>query len=172
MKFLLLAHLSTKCSEWAIMIVPCLSSVINFLACVHSIGHIFSLIIINLVRMFVLLKSRISLKMGHVRSKTRSLGQILEKPCVRFRAHIFSLIITWSECLSWWNLGWVWKWGMSGQKSRSAGQILEKPCVRSRGQLISLISMKRGQNVCLDKISDEFEIWFMSGQKLGHLVKS
>ena len=34
-----------------------------------------------------------SLKMGHVGSKTRSLGQILEKPCVRCRGHIFSTII-------------------------------------------------------------------------------
>ena len=31
--------------------------------------------------------------MGHVGSKSRSLGQILEKPCVRSRSHIFSLII-------------------------------------------------------------------------------
>ena len=31
--------------------------------------------------------------MGHVESKTRSLGQILEKPCVRSRCHIFSTII-------------------------------------------------------------------------------
>ena len=30
---------------------------------------------------------------GHVGSKIRSLGQILEKPYVRFRGHIFSLII-------------------------------------------------------------------------------
>ena len=28
--------------------------------------------------------------MGHVGSKTKLLGQILEKPCVRFRGHIFS----------------------------------------------------------------------------------
>ena len=33
------------------------------------------------------------LKMGHVGSKTRSQGQILEKPCVCFKGHIFSLII-------------------------------------------------------------------------------
>ena len=33
------------------------------------------------------------LKMGHVRSKFRSLGQILEKFCVHSRGHIFSLII-------------------------------------------------------------------------------
>ena len=34
-----------------------------------------------------------STKMGHVRSKTRSLVQILEKHCVRSTDHIFSLII-------------------------------------------------------------------------------
>ena len=43
--------------------------------------------------MFVLLKSRTSVKMSLVGSKTRSQGQILEKPCVRPRGHIFSLII-------------------------------------------------------------------------------
>ena len=37
--------------------------------------------------------SRTSSKMGHVKSKTRSLGQILEKPCVRSRGHIFSRIL-------------------------------------------------------------------------------
>ena len=31
--------------------------------------------------------------MGHVGSKSRSLGQILETPCVRSRGHMFSLII-------------------------------------------------------------------------------
>ena len=34
-----------------------------------------------------------SLKMGHLRSKTRSLDQVLEKPCVWSRGHIFSPII-------------------------------------------------------------------------------
>ena len=29
-----------------------------------------------------------SLKMGHVESKTRSMGEILEKPCVHFRGYI------------------------------------------------------------------------------------
>ena len=31
--------------------------------------------------------------MGHVGSKTRSPGQILGKPCVRSRGHIFSWIL-------------------------------------------------------------------------------
>ena len=39
------------------------------------------------------MKSWMSSKMGHVGSKTRSLGQILEKRCVCSRGHIFSLII-------------------------------------------------------------------------------
>ena len=39
------------------------------------------------------MKSRTSSKMGHVGSKTRSLGQILEKPCVRSRGHILSRIL-------------------------------------------------------------------------------
>ena len=33
--------------------------------------------------------SRSSLKLGHVGSKTRSLDQILEKPCVHSRGHRF-----------------------------------------------------------------------------------
>ena len=33
--------------------------------------------------------SRSDLKMGHVGSKTRSLGQILEKPCVHSRGQTF-----------------------------------------------------------------------------------
>ena len=43
--------------------------------------------------MFILLKSRTSLQIGHVGSKTRSLGQILGKPCVRSRDQIFGSIL-------------------------------------------------------------------------------
>ena len=42
-------------------------------------------------------------------------------------------------------------------KTRSLGQILEKPCVHSGGHIFRPIIMKLGQNVCLDKISNEFE---------------
>ena len=38
------------------------------------------------------MKPQMSLKMGHVWSKTRSLGKILNKPFVCSRAHIFSPI--------------------------------------------------------------------------------
>ena len=100
--------------------------------------------------MFVL-KSRMGLKMVHVGSKTRSQFQILEKPCVCSRGHIFSPIImklgqnvllikSWS-CL---------KMGHFGSKTTSN---LVKPCVHSSGHIFSLIIMKLGQNVCLHGIS-------------------
>ena len=47
--------------------------------------------------------------------------------------------------------------GYVGAKTRLLGQILEKPCVHSRGQILSPIIMKLSQNVCHDKISDNFE---------------
>ena len=84
-------------------------------------------------------------KIGHVGSKTRSLGQILEKLCTCSRGHIFSPIIMklgQNVCLD----------DISQQF-----QILEKPCVRSRGHIFSPIIMKPGQNICLDRLSDEFE---------------
>ena len=43
----------------------------------------------NYVRKFVLIISRSSLKLAHVGSKTRLLGQILGKPCVHSRVHSF-----------------------------------------------------------------------------------
>ena len=45
------------------------------------------------VRMFFLMKSQTSFKMGHVLSETRSLGQMVDKPYVCSRGYIFSLII-------------------------------------------------------------------------------
>ena len=43
--------------------------------------------------MFVWMISRTSSKIGHVGSKTRSTGQILEKPSVRSRGHILRRIL-------------------------------------------------------------------------------
>ena len=48
--------------------------------------------------------------------------------------------------------------GHVGSKTRSLGQILEKGCAGSRGHIFSPIILKLGQNVCIDKISDEFKI--------------
>ena len=39
--------------------------------------------------MCIVIKSRPEFKLGHVGSKTRSLGQFLEKPCVLSRRHSF-----------------------------------------------------------------------------------
>ena len=104
------------------------------------------------------MKSRTISKMGLVESKTRSLGQILEKPCVRSRGHIFSpLIMKLGQNVC---LGEISdqfrKWVMSDQKLHLV-QILEKTCVRSRGHPFIPIIMKLDQNICIDKISDQFE---------------
>ena len=112
----------------------------------------------NLVGMFVLIKSRTSLKLGCVRSKTRSLGQISEKPYVHSRGHIFSLIIMklgQNVCL--YEISDRFENGLCWVKTRSLVQILEKPCVCSRSHIFCLIIMKLGQNVCLDEISYVFE---------------
>ena len=110
--------------------------------------------------MFVLIKSRTSFNLGHMGSKTRSLGQILEKPCVCSRCHIFSQILVKlgpNVCLD--KISDKFEiWSRGGSKTRSLGQILEKPCVRSRSHIFSPILMKLGQNVCLDKISAKLEI--------------
>ena len=47
----------------------------------------------NLLRMIILTISRSSSNMVHVRSKTRSVGQIMEKPCKNSRGHSFGPIL-------------------------------------------------------------------------------
>ena len=60
-----------------------------------------------------------SLEMGNVWSKRRSLSQILEKPCVCSKGHIFSLIIMklgQTECLLCGKLEQDQNWIVFGQK--------------------------------------------------------
>ena len=73
--------------------------------------------------MLMIIISRSSSKLGHVGSKNRSLGQILEKPCVHSRGHNFDskfmntirmLMIMISRSRS--------KLGHVGSKTRSLGQ--------------------------------------------------
>ena len=95
--------------------------------------------------------------MRHVGSKTRSLAQILEKPCALTRGHNFSLIIMklgQNVCLD--KISDKFENGSCWVKTRSLCLILEKPCVRSRGHIISPIIMKLSQNICLDEFSDDF----------------
>ena len=47
----------------------------------------------NLLRMIILTISQLSSTMGDVGSKTRSVGQIMEKPCEYSRGHSFGPII-------------------------------------------------------------------------------
>ena len=86
--------------------------------------------------------------MGHVGPKTRSLGQILEKPCVCSRSHIFGPIIMklrQNICLD--EISDEFENRSCRAKTRSLGQILEK-CECSRVHVFSPIIMKLDQNVC------------------------
>ena len=47
----------------------------------------------NLLKMIILTISQLKSKMGHVRSKYRSVGQIFKNPCEHSRGHIFGPII-------------------------------------------------------------------------------
>ena len=85
--------------------------------------------------------------MGHVRLKTRSLGQFLEKPCVLSRRHSFDPIFM-KLCQ---NVHFIksrpeLKMGHVGSKTRSLGQFLEKPCVLSRRHSFDSVFMKLCQN--------------------------
>ena len=105
--------------------------------------------------------------MGHVGSKTKSLGQIFEKPFITFRGHIFCpIIMKLGQNVSLMKSGMSLKMGHVGSKTMSLGQILEKLCVCSRGHNFSTIIMKPGQSFFL--ISEK---WVMWRQKLGHKVK-
>ena len=89
--------------------------------------------------------------MGHAESNTGSLGQIIEKPCVCSRGHIFSPIIM--KLVQNVSLNEI----SDEFKNKSLGQILEEPGLRSRGHIFSSINIKLGQNVCLDENLDELE---------------
>ena len=59
----------------------------------YALETTFSPILMKLRQIFVLMKSQKRLKMGHGGSNAKSLSQILEKPCVRSKGHIFSPIL-------------------------------------------------------------------------------
>ena len=72
--------------------------------------------------------------MGHVGSKTRSLGQILEKLCVHCRDQIFSLMLMklgQSFCLD--EILYMFEMGHVESKNRSLGQIIEDPMLVTEG---------------------------------------
>jgi len=110
--------------------------------------------------MFVLTISTPISTMGHVGSKSRSPGQILENYCLHFtcrgyicdpiliKLRMFVLTISMPSS----NMCHV------GSKTRSPGQILENYCVQSRGQICDPCVMNLCQNVYFINISAKFEI--------------
>ena len=78
--------------------------------------------------------SRSHLKLGHVGSKPRSLGQIFEKSCEHSRGHSFDpKFMKLCQNVNYHNIRANSKLGHVRSKTRSLGQILEKPCEHSRG---------------------------------------
>ena len=95
------------------------------------------------------------LENGSGQTKTRSVGHILAKPCVRSRGHIFSQIIVklgQKVCLD--EILNEFEKRLCRVKNLVTRSNLRKPCVHSKGHIFCPIIMKRGQNVCLDEISD------------------
>ena len=77
--------------------------------------------------MLIIIMSRSNSKLGHVESKTRSLGQILEKPCVHSRWYSFdSKFMKLYHNVNDYHIKSSSKLGYVGLKTRSLGQILEK----------------------------------------------
>ena len=79
--------------------------------------------------MLIIIISRSGLKLSHVGSKIRSLGQILEKTCVHSRGHSFDSKFTkLYQNVNDHNIYVKFKTGSCWVKTRPQGQILEKPC--------------------------------------------
>ena len=87
-------------------------------------------------------------KLGHVGSKTRSLGQILEKKHLvytlegSFDSKVITLVRMLIIIISRSSL----KLGHGGSETRSLGHILKKPCVHSRGHSFDSKFMKLNQS--------------------------
>ena len=108
--------------------------------------------------MFVLIKSNTSLNLGHLGSKSNSLGQIKEIPCGQSIGHIScSVDLKIGQNVCPYKISNEIELGLPGSKTRSLGQIKEIPCWCSRGHIPCPIDLKIGQNVCLYKNLDEFE---------------
>ena len=117
------------------------------------------------------MKSRTILKMAYVGSKTRSLGQILEKTLFTlYRPHFqFNNHETWSECFLD-EISDAFELGHVGSKTRSQGQMLETLCMLYRPRFQSYNHETRSE-FCHDEILNKFEKVVMSSQKLSHQVK-
>ena len=67
------------------------------------------------------------MNLGHVRSKIRSLGHMIEKACNCSRCHIFaSIFLKFRQNVYLYDIKVKSNLGHVGSKSRSLGQIIEK----------------------------------------------
>ena len=107
---------------------------------------------------FVLMKSLSRRNLCHVRSKSRSLGQIIRRFSKHSRSQIYSpnfMKTGQYNCL--YKISVKFKSGSLGVKSRSVGQIIRTPSKHSRSYNFSPKFMKTGQYDCLDETSVKIE---------------
>ena len=120
--------------------------------------------------MFVLKIFRTSSKICHVLSKTRSPGQILINSCLQSRGHInnpISMKLDQNVCLS--NVQNKFEFWKNKQLTRSN---LRKFLFTLQGQQLQTDFDETSSECLFGQYLTQLLIWVMSGQKLGHEVKS
>ena len=116
----------------------------------------------NFARMFISIKSRPGLKIGHVRLKTRSSGQILKKPSVPSRRHSFDpVFMKLCQKVYLHEIYVKYETRSHWAKTRSPGQLLENRYVPFRGRSFNAIFMQFAK-ICIS-------IKSKPGPKLGHV---
>ena len=99
-----------------------------------------------LLKMFVLMSSRLSSKLGHLGSKTRTPRQSAENLVNTLGSHFWNTHHeSCSKCLSWWFLGQARNWVAWGQKLGHQAKSAD-----SSGHMFQVIIMNHAQIVCLD----------------------
>ena len=93
--------------------------------------------------MLMPIKSRSGLKLGYVGSETRSVEQILGKPCVHYRGHsLEQKFMKLCQNVNSHTSRLSSKLGHIGSKTRSLGQIMKKTfCTLERAQFWSKVQM-------------------------------
>ena len=100
------------------------------------------------------------MKLGHGGSKTRSLGQIIEKHCVHSGGHSFDpKFMKLCQIVYQHHIYMNFESGSCWVKTRSLGQILEKPGVHSRGHKLDYDFMKLCQQVNHHYVQVKLETW-------------
>ena len=117
---------------------------------------------LKLVKSFILMNSRLSLNLGHVGSKTRSLDQIKGKPCGPSIGHIsqwiFMKIVEKLHLDDFQTEFETRSCGVKNQVTRSNYRKTILPlCGHSTGHIFQWIFMKIGEKLYLDECQTEFE---------------